>query len=221
MLGQNMQLEQIKKDFSFSEYLNVRDLTFKLLDQIADNISVGMWEKEAMQMAEQVLKDAGYSFSWHRIYVRFGENTIKGYKDPIGPDIKLKPNDIFYVDIAPVFNGYEGDAGATYTRGNDPDMQQCQKDVKIIFEKCKKYWQKNQCSGIEIYQYAAEITSLMGWVLDTRTDGHRLSDFSHRQYCTTKLSQIPFPLSPLLWVVEIHIVHPTRPFGAFYEDLIF
>jgi hypothetical protein len=34
------------------------------------------------------------------------------------------------------------------------------------------------------------------------------------------MAAVDFRPAPLLWVLEIAIIHPGRKFGAFYEDLL-
>jgi methionyl aminopeptidase len=34
------------------------------------------------------------------------------------------------------------------------------------------------------------------------------------------MATVSFCPSPLVWVLEIHIRHPTRKFGAFFEDML-
>ena len=50
--------------------------------------------------------------------------------------------------------------------------------------------------------------------------GHRLSDFPHSAIYDGPMATLDFTPSPLLWVLEIHIRHPTKPFGAFFEDML-
>jgi hypothetical protein len=50
--------------------------------------------------------------------------------------------------------------------------------------------------------------------------GHRLSEFPHAAHHKGALADAPFTPSPGLWMLEIQLRHPTRPFGAFYEDLL-
>lgn len=60
----------------------------------------------------------------------------------------------------------------------------------------------------------------MGWRLNLDLSGHRLSDFPHSAFFKGGVAEAPFAPSPELWVLEMHIRHRTRPFGAFYEDML-
>jgi hypothetical protein len=60
----------------------------------------------------------------------------------------------------------------------------------------------------------------MGWVFNLKVDGHRIGDFPHKAIHSGSLSSTTFKPTTDLWVLELQIRHPTRPFGAFYEDLL-
>ena len=49
--------------------------------------------------------------------MRFGSNTTKNFDDPSEPGVVLGENDIFFIDIGPIFDGCEGDAGDTVAVG--------------------------------------------------------------------------------------------------------
>ena len=50
--------------------------------------------------------------------------------------------------------------------------------------------------------------------------GHRLSDFPHVAIYEGPLADVEFSPSRLIWVLEIHIRHPEKPYGAFFEDML-
>ena len=60
----------------------------------------------------------------------------------------------------------------------------------------------------------------MGWELNFDLPGHRVSDFPHAIYKAGALGDLDTQPRTGLWILEIQIAHPTRPFGAFYEDLL-
>jgi hypothetical protein len=47
-----------------------------------------------------------------------------------------------------------------------------------------------------------------------------ISEFPHKAHYDGALIEQNFVPSPDLWILEIQLRHPTRPFGAFYEDLL-
>lgn len=214
-------VEKTGSDFSVHELLLARDKTLKALEKIATAIQAGMREEDAIEIANRIQKEMGAEKFWHRSYVRFGKNTLKGYGQPSEPNTILQPNDIFFVDIGPVWGSHEGDAGATYITGSDHEMLKCKQDCAKIFDLVKDYWKDTRTSGDALYRYASDIAEKMGWVLNLDVDGHRLSDFPHHLYSKQGLGEFKTNPSPHLWVLEIQIRHPNRDFGGFYEDLLF
>ncbi len=61
----------------------------------------------------------------------------------------------------------------------------------------------------------------MGWRLNLDIKGHRVCDFPHAIYRAGSLGDFGQCPATGLWILEIQIAHPTRPFGAFHEDLLF
>lgn len=50
--------------------------------------------------------------------------------------------------------------------------------------------------------------------------GHRVSDFPHAIYRGGDLGDLAAYPNTGLWILEIQIAHPDRPFVAFHEDLL-
>ena len=212
--------EKTKEDFSSELFFEIRDRTRNALNLISERIQVGMLEEEAGELALSTLQELGTRQGWHPAYVRFGPNTIKSYGAPSEPGVRLGENDIYFIDMGPVWQGYEGDAGDTFVTGDDPEMARCAADVKRVFDTVSEKWKTSELSGEALYQFAEQTAKEMGWVLNLDLSGHRLSDFPHDNYYDGALAAIPFHPSPKLWVLEIQIRHPEKPFGAFYEDLL-
>ena len=212
--------EKTKEDFSSELFFEIRDRTRNALNLISERIQVGMLEEEAGELALSTLQELGTRQGWHPAYVRFGPNTIKSYGAPSEPGVRLGENDIYFIDMGPVWQGYEGDAGDTFVTGDDPEMARCAADVKRVFNTVSEKWKTSDLSGEALYQFAEQTAQEMGWVLNLDLSGHRLSDFPHDNYYDGALAAIPFHPAPKLWVLEIQIRHPGKPFGAFYEDLL-
>ncbi len=81
-----------------------------------------MSEDRGRAIASEVLRERGLRKGWHKILVRFGVNTTKSFDDPSDPGVVLGVDDIFFVDIGPIHDGCEGDAGDTFTVGDDAEM---------------------------------------------------------------------------------------------------
>ena len=59
-----------------------------------------------------------------------------------------------------------------------------------------------------------------GWRLNVEIRGHRVSDFPHAIYKAGDLGDFEDVPQVGLWILEIQIAHPSKPYGAFYEDLL-
>jgi Xaa-Pro aminopeptidase len=218
--SQVSELERNKEGFSQDFFFKIRAKTRNAVHLIAERIQVGMLEEEANQLAISTLQELGTRQGWHAPYVRFGSNTIKSYGVASEPGVRLGKDDIYFIDIGPVFSSYEGDAGETFVTGKNTEMRRCSQDVKQLFDIVAQKWKSSEISGQELYQFALATATEMGWVLNLDLSGHRLADFPHDVYYDGSLAAIPFHPSPKLWVLEIQIRHPEKPFGAFYEDLL-
>ncbi len=95
--------EAVGPNYDSAKMLEARRHTFRAIERIAAAIRPGMLESEGVALARSILKDRGLLRGWHGVYVRFGENTLCTYNEKNAPDVTLKENDIFYVDIGPVY----------------------------------------------------------------------------------------------------------------------
>jgi Xaa-Pro aminopeptidase len=202
--------------------MTARRNTKKAISLIAQNIQPGMIEEDARQMAKETLERLGSNKGWHKILIRFGANTIKNFEDPSERGVRLGNDDIFFVDIGPVWGDTEGDGGETFVvgRNSDPDMKRCAQEVKRIFHSVRDQWLKTGMTGKELYDFAYQTAAELGWVLNMELTGHRLSEFPHSAYYDGTLAAVSIRPAANLWVLETQIRHPTKPIGGFFEDLL-
>lgn len=194
--------------------------SWKGIERMAASFRPGMRESEATRLGQEILSDLGMERNWHPLHVRFGVNTLRTFKERSVQDVVLGEDDIYFIDIGPVFKGHEGDVGATFTTGGDPDKNACAQAVKTLFDAVRRLWLDSGVSGPALYDYAAAEAARMGWVLNLDIKGHRVSDFPHAIYKAGALGGFEGRPDPGIWVLEIQIAHPTRAFGAFYEDVL-
>jgi len=213
-------LEAVGPNFVKDQMLAMRAKTRAAIHAIAAGCKPGMVEEDAVAMAKDILAEGDMVRGWHDVYVRFGTNTLKTFGAASDPGIVLKEDDIFLIDIGPVWEEFEGDGGDTFVVGGDPLKEKCAKDAKALFHTVRKKWEHTGLNGKELYDFAIEEAKALGWELNMDLSGHRLSDFPHEAIYAGPMADIDFKPSPLLWVLEIHIRHPTAGFGAFYEDML-
>jgi methionyl aminopeptidase len=213
-------IEDVGEAFSISKMLEVRLRTRRAVNAIAAGIEVGMTQRDANEVARATLSEMGLRQGWHPVVVRLGENTAREFDDRGGADLVLQADDIFFVDIGPVYEGIEGDGGDTFVRGENPEHHQTKLDVKAIWDEVREAWVSQGLTGRELYDLATEAGARRGWRLNPALSGHRLSDFPHKAHYRGLMSDVDLVPAPDLWVLEIALVHPTRPIGAFYEDTL-
>lgn len=72
--------EAVGEHFSLDAMLHARDKTSQVVDALAAAIRPGMRESEANEPCKGVLEELGMDRIWHPILVRFGEHTLKTFK---------------------------------------------------------------------------------------------------------------------------------------------
>jgi len=212
--------ERVGPAFSVAGMLRARVETRKAIAAIAARIRPGMVEEDAVEMAKDVIRSQGHALSWHPTRVRFGANTMKPMKVASVPGVVLGDNDLFFIDIAPRVDEWEGDGGATFVVGTAPEYARCAQDAETLFHEMRALWQGSGASGRDLYDAAARRASAMGWVLDPALPGHRVSDFPHAAIHTGTLADYPDRPGSVRWILEIHLLDPQGRFGAFFEDML-
>lgn len=215
--------ERVGPAYTEDGMLLARRKTREAIAAIAARIRAGMLEEDAVAMAKQVLLDMGLALSWHPTRVRFGRNTTKPMKRASEPGVVLQENDIFFLDIAPRVDAWEGDGGATFTVGDgaaQADYARCARDAEQLFHRVRAVWQRDGLTGQALYGLADAEARKLGWELNFDLGGHRVSDFPHATIYTGALADADFSPSPMRWILEIHLRHPSLPYGAFFEDML-
>jgi Xaa-Pro aminopeptidase len=213
-------LEKTGAAFTTDKMLMVRGVTRSAIGEIATACKPGMVEEDAVEMAKDILAKHGMVQGWHDVYVRFGTNTTKTFGAASDPGIVLGADDIFLIDIGPVFEKWEGDGGDTFLTGANPAYAKCAEDARKLFHLVRKKWEIEKVTGKVLYDFATAEAEKMGWELNLDLSGHRISDFPHAAVYDGPINTLDFSPSPLLWVLEIHIRSPDMKFGAFYEDML-
>ncbi len=213
-------LEGTGEKFSVVTLMDMRSRTRTAVGLIADQVEVGMAEEDAKAMARETLKSMGMRRGWHHIIVRFGPNTTKDFMERSEPGVVLGSDDIFFVDIGPIFEDTEGDAGDTFVVGDDPEHHRAKARRADHLGPGPRPVVHHRRLGPGAVRLRRRDHRAVGWKLNLDLSGHRLSDYPHSAHYDGPLAEVQFRPNPNLWVLEIAIAHPERPFGAFYEDLL-
>ncbi len=212
--------EQVGETYSLAAMVKAQDLTFEAVRRIAAAIRPGVTEGRGHEIAGEVLADLGMDRLWHKNVIRFGAGTLETFHGEFQPDYVLQDHDIFYVDLGAVFGGHEGDAGDTFVVGDDAEMAACADAARTLWREVAAKWRDDKLTGKALYSFALARAKALGWRLNWQVKGHRVSDFPHAIYNAGPLGALDTAPVPGLWILEIQIRHPTRDFGAFYEDLL-
>ncbi|MEO6918590.1 MAG: M24 family metallopeptidase [Collimonas sp.] len=216
----NETAERVGPAFSVDGMLRARNETRRAIRAIAAFVEPGMEEEYAVEEAKKILLAQGHSLSWHPTRVRFGSNTMKPMKQPSAPGVVLQKTDIFFLDIAPRVDAWEGDGGASFVVGDNQEQAKCAADAETLFHQVRAVWRDEKLTGRELYQYAEQTARGMGWQLNFDLPGHRVSDFPHAAIHTGSLAEFEQSPIPLRWILEIHLRDPQGRFGAFFEDML-
>jgi Xaa-Pro aminopeptidase len=196
-------------------------------------IAAGRDEKDIEEdIRELAAREFGVSKHWHRRIVRSGPNSITTAGDyPLSR--LVEDDDIVYLDLGPVFEGWEADIGKSYALGPDPHRKALVADLPRVFESVQAHYHAHaHITGAALYAFAQEAAQERGWHFGGEIAGHIISEFAHSQIPGDKAlnrigPQNPNPMSdpdglgrPRHWILEIHLVAPDRSFGGFYERLL-
>jgi Xaa-Pro aminopeptidase len=206
--------------FVLERMLFARDQTWDVIERVAPLIRPGMRESEAVALCRDTIAACGADRIWHPVIIRFGENTLKTFKQRSDDDPRLQADDIFFIDLGVVWDGHEGDAGATFVVGDDAQKHACAAAARQVFDAVRERWQAGGVAGTALYAFAEQRAAELGWRLNLDIKGHRVSDFPHAIYKAGNLGDFEARPDAGLWILEIQLAHPGRPFGAFYEDLL-
>src|ERR1700733_16090524 len=131
-------VEAVGEVFDMAKLLEQRARTHEAITAIAAAIRPGMLEEEAVTLANHMLAEREMRRGWHKVNLRFGINTTLTFHAPSQPGVVLGDDDIFFIDIGPVFDQWEGDGGDTFVTGHDPELERCAADARAIFHASRR-----------------------------------------------------------------------------------
>ena len=200
--------------------LEARRRAIAAVCELAGRIAPGMMEEEGLDAARRALRAQGFESDWTAPYLRFGTNTLKKYAEASDPRVALRGDDVWFVDVGPLWKGHECDFADTFVIGRDPGRQRIVRDLHEVFDLTHRHWREMRATGAEIYRFAAAEAAARGWQLDLDMAGHRLGEYPHSAIHDGTLARADFTPSSGLWMLEIQLRHPDVPYSAFFEDLL-
>jgi Xaa-Pro aminopeptidase len=213
--------ENVGENFKPDLIEKCRDRTWELVYAIAKEVRPGQTEKDLEELSKAIFTEFGVEKKWHPSKLRIGVNTLKSFREISEPDVVLKENDLFFIDIGPVFFGHEGDCGKTFSIGNNKEHKDVILASEEIYNEVKICWKETGKSGADLYEFAKSCAKKRGYLMTlTGASGHRIGDFPHAIHHKGLLSNFNDKPTSQRWILEIQIRHPEKPFGAFYEDML-
>jgi len=211
--------EQVGARFTMEGILQARLRSIAAVHEIAALIRPGMTTAAAIVLADQHLRGMGASHNWHPTYIRFGADSQSPAIHPTDRQRVLGEDDIFVVDIGPVWDNYEGDYGDTFATGPSADHARCAEAARLVFQRTRLAWLQG-LTGVALYDAADGYARDYGCTVVREIPGHRVSDFPHALYGKHQLAAADFVPSDGIWVLEIQVRDLHLPIGAFYEDVL-
>jgi Xaa-Pro aminopeptidase len=177
-------------------------------------------------------REFGVEKHWHRRIVRSGPNSMTTAGDY--PPVRIiEADDIVYLDLGPVFEGWEADIGKSYALGGDGRKRALVAELPRQFDRLQSHFRAHpDITGAALYDFAVQSAAAAGWTFGGKIAGHIVSEFAHSQIPGSKaLNRIApentTPMSdpdghgrPRHWIGEIHLVDRGGGFGGFYERLL-
>jgi Metallopeptidase family M24 len=175
----------------------------------------------------------GIENHWHKKIVRTGSNTLAIYPDN-PPNRTIEKDDILFIDLGPIVDGYEADIGRTYVVGDDPRKQKLKRDVEGAWYEIQAWYQKQTTlQASTLFHIAAEKARKLGWEFGGAIAGHIVGKYPHEQPADPKSLELDVhPDNPndifLLdangnkrnWILELQFVDKASSIGAYFEQLL-
>lgn len=212
---------------------NISIQCFKAIEE-SNLIIAGKTEEQLnAEVCDLALKRFGIEKHWHKKIVRSGKNTLATYPDnPLNRIIEK--DDILFIDLGPIVEGYEADIGRTFVLGDNPRKIQLKKDVEAAWYEIQ-LWYQNQTAvkASALFKYASKMAKALGWEFGGEIAGHIVGKFPHEQPADPKSLELDVhPLNHndmfLLdasgnkrhWILELQFIDKEYEIGGYFEQLL-
>ncbi|MBS1510987.1 MAG: aminopeptidase P family protein [Bacteroidetes bacterium] len=192
--------------------------------------------KTEQQLNDEVCKLAqqfGIATHWHKKIVRAGKNTLAIYPDN-PPGRVIAEDDILFIDLGPIVDGYEADIGRTYVLGNDARKHKLKNDVEKAWYEIQEWYQKQAfIKAADLFELAEEKAKAYGWDFIGAIAGHIVGAYPHEQPDDPNSLELDIhPSNPnniflkdangndRHWILELQFADPENEIGAYFEQLL-
>ena len=216
--------------------VNAQNISIQFFKAIEENNLI-IAEKSEEQLNSEVcdlaLKKFGIEKHWHKKIVRSGKNTLAIYPDN-PPNRIIEKDDILFIDMGPIVNGYEADIGRTYVLGNDARKLKLKRDVEVAWYEIKEWVQQHTAlKASELFQYVVEKAKEYGWEFGGEIAGHIVGKYPHEQPTDPKSMELdihPENHNDIFlpeangdqrhWILELQFVDKKNEIGGYFEQLL-
>jgi Xaa-Pro aminopeptidase len=220
-----------KEQLDYAQKISL--LLFEAIEQ--NNLIVpGKTEKQLCHEIDQLGKAMfDIEAHWHKKIVRSGKNTLAIYPDNPA-DRKILADDIIFIDLGPIVNGYEADIGRTYVLGNNLLKQKLKADVeKAWYEIQEWYWKQTTIKSSDLFKFCAQKAKQYGWQFGGAIAGHIVGAYPHEQPANPQSLELdvhPDNHTDMLlldanglkrhWILELQFVDKENEIGAYFEQML-
>jgi len=174
------------------------------LAHVAAEVRPGMTERQARELAVATLERHGAAGHWQPVAARFGAGILEIAREPSEPARVLGWDDIYSIDVGPIWGRHPGGAADTFVLGDDPEKHACADAARDLWRDVQAQWFRAQPGSEVLRAFAAQQAEARGWRLVCGPDGP-----AGAIACSPRPDGGP-------WLLKIRIAHPSRPFGALY-----
>lgn len=221
----------VKDKLARAQYVSLQ--FFKAIEE-GNLISAGKSEEQLnAEVCDMAFKEFGIESHWHKKIVRSGKNTLAIYPDN-PPTRVIEKEDILFIDLGPIVDGYEADIGRTYVLGEDPIKLKLKKDVeKAWYEIQNWYQQHSTLKASDLFRYAVDKAKEYGWEFGGEIAGHIVGRYPHEQPADPKSLELdihPDNHNDIFltdadgqkrhWILELQFVDKKKEIGAYFEQLL-
>lgn len=216
--------------------INAQNISIQFFKAIEENnlIIAGKSEEQLnLEVCDLALKKFGIEKHWHKKIVRSGKNTLAIYPDN-PPNRIIDKDDILFIDLGPIVEGYEADIGRTYVVGSNPQKLKLKNDVEEAWYEIQEWYQQQTIvKASELFRYAAEKTKELGWEFGGEIAGHIVGRYPHEQPADPKSLELDVHPdnhndmflpdaygNPRHWILELQFIDKENEMGGYFEQLL-
>ena len=216
--------------------IHAQNICIELFNAIEENnlIVPGKTEEQLnTEVCDLAFQKFGIEKHWHKKIVRSGINTLAIYPDN-PPNRVIHKDDILFIDLGPIVEGYEADIGRTYVVGKDPNKLKLKRDVESAWYEIREwYQQQTKLKASDLFNYAVLKAKRFGWEFGGEIAGHIVGKYPHEQPEDPKSLELDihpdnhdniFLLdangNPRHWILELQFIDKENEIGGYFEQLL-